>query len=574
MSRVLLALVLLLGWRESATAQRVQIEVGSVEHPALPAPITRLRMACTLGASAQTASCTQGRLSAVLDQQTLEAHFEASLQRSGDWQAQGKASARGVTFSDASGRYAADKLDLNLSGRTTRKAGILSAELQAELPRGQAYFEPLFLDFGPAPARLSARLHVDHANHTFVIEHFDVQQPGVLRASGRASQSAQGPLNLHLQVEDMLLAPVFATYLQPFLAGTRLEKLILSGHAKGQIETAGASPQRIALQFEGAAIDAESYDAGLRDLQGTLNWQATGTSAPSQLRWSGGHVAKLELGAAALQLRTEAGDVELLAPLRLPMAGGALNIRELALQRSGQPDMAARFDAEIEPLDLSALCRAFGWPEFGGQLGGRLPGLALQDGELKVDGTLSAKAFDGQIAVAGLRVLDPFGRVPRVAADIRLRNLDLTALTGAFSFGRIDGRIDGDVQDLRLLNWQPIAFKARLATPPGDKSRHRISQRAIDNISSIGGGPSGVLSRGMLRFFEDFAYARIGWSCVLANGVCRMDGLEPTKDGGYVLVKGRLLPRIDVVGYSREVDWTTFVSQLRSARQSQGVEVR
>jgi hypothetical protein len=152
--------------------------------------------------------------------------------------------------------------------------------------------------------------------------------------------------------------------------------------------------------------------------------------------------------------------------------------------------------------------------------------------------------------------------------------LDLAQLTGAFSFGRIEGRLDDDVDGLRLVNWQPVAFDAWLGTPAGDRSRKRISQRAIDNISSIGGGPTGVLSRGVMRFFEDFAYARIGWRCVLRDGVCHMDGLAPAKDGGYVLVQGRLLPRIDVVGFQREVDWNTFLSQLKSASAAQAVEVR
>lgn len=573
MAHALLALMLL-AWTAIAAALNVQIDIGSIEHPALAAPITKLHFACRISASSEAASCSQGVLHADLQKRPLDAQFAGRLSRNGDWRVQGKASARGITFATESGRYATEKLDLEISGQLARKAQTFTAELHAALPRGQAYVEPVFVDFGPAPATLAANLRFDSAQGALDVDHFEMQQQGVLRMSGKVRQTSGAPPAVTALIEDAQLAPVFVTYLQPFLAGTRLEKLSLSGSARGRIETEGAAPRRIALRFDGAAIESESYDAGLRGLQGSLNWQARGDGAASQLNWTGGHLANLELGPAQMQFRTAARDLELLTPLRLPMAGGALKIHELALQRSGQPDMAARFDAEIEPLDLSALCRAFGWPEFGGQLGGRLPGLALKDGELKLDGTLSANAFDGQIAVAGLRVLDPFGRVPRVAADIRLRNLDLTALTGAFSFGRIDGRIDGDVQDLRLLNWRPISFKARLATPPGDKSRHRISQRAIDNISSIGGGPTGVLSRGFMRFFDDFAYARIGWSCVLANGVCRMDGIEPAKDGGYVLVKGRLLPRIDVVGYNRDVDWNTFVSQLQSARQAQGIEVR
>ena len=569
------SLLLLILCSGPAAAMRVQLAVGSIEHPALPAPIKDLRFDCTLQTSENEARCRKGSLRALLQQQRVSIEFDARVMRNGDWSFEGSAHAKDVTYSDATGRYAAEKLDLDATASATSKARVISAKVQAVLPSGQVYVEPVFIDFGIAPAKANAQLRFDARRNTLDMEQFDFQQTGVLHASGSMRQpAAAAPAVISLQLHDVQLAPSFTTYLQPFLAGTQLEKMVLSGAASGHVELRGAAPQKIALTLKNAGFESGSFEAGVRDLRGNLNWQASGTSAESNLEWTGGHVSKLELGPSALRFQTAAKDFQLLAPLKLPVAGGALNIRELAVTHAGQPDMGARFDAEIEPLDLPTLTRAFGWPEFGGQLAGRLPGLSLKDGELKLDGALTAKAFNGEVAVDGLRVIDPFGRVPRVEGDIRLRNLDLAAVTGAFSFGRIEGRLDGDVQDLRLLNWQPISFRARLATPPTDKSRHRISQRAIDNISSVGGGPTGVLQRGALRFFEDFAYERIGWSCVLSNNVCHMDGIEPARNGGYVLVKGRLVPRIDVVGYNRQVDWNTFISQLKTARQGQGIEVR
>jgi hypothetical protein len=107
-----------------------------------------------------------------------------------------------------------------------------------------------------------------------------------------------------------------------------------------------------------------------------------------------------------------------------------------------------------------------------------------------------------------------------------------------------------------------VAFDADFRTPSGDRSRHRISQRAVDNLTSLGGGVGGALSRSFLRMFESFSYDAIGLSCRLARGVCRMDGLEES-NGGYTIVRGGGLPRIDVVGYSREVDWDVLVQRLR-----------
>jgi hypothetical protein len=119
-----------------------------------------------------------------------------------------------------------------------------------------------------------------------------------------------------------------------------------------------------------------------------------------------------------------------------------------------------------------------------------------------------------------------------------------------------------------------VAFDAAFATPLEDRSRHRISQKAVDNISSIGGGGvGGALSRSFLRIFEDFPYARLGIRCRLANGTCDMGGVEAAPTG-YYIVRGRLLPpRLDVIGYADRVNWNSLVAQLVAVTGRQGAVV-
>ena len=83
-----------------------------------------------------------------------------------------------------------------------------------------------------------------------------------------------------------------------------------------------------------------------------------------------------------------------------------------------------------------------------------------------------------------------------------------------------------------------------------------------------------ALSSGFLRFFDDFNYDRLGISCRLENDVCAMDGVAPAPNGGYYLVKGKGLPRIDVIGSSRRVDWPRLVQQLIAATESEGPVVQ
>ena len=146
------------------------------------------------------------------------------------------------------------------------------------------------------------------------------------------------------------------------------------------------------------------------------------------------------------------------------------------------------------------------------------------------------------MTVSNLRIEQPFGRVPRLNAELAFRCLDLQRVTETFSFGYIQGRLSGDVTGLTLVNWRPVAMDMTFYTPPDDRSQHRISQRAVQNLASVGGGgAAAALSTGFLRFFEVFAYDRIGLRCRLRDNVCAMSGVGPVKSGplgtGYYIVK-------------------------------------
>ena len=103
----------------------------------------------------------------------------------------------------------------------------------------------------------------------------------------------------------------------------------------------------------------------------------------------------------------------------------------------------------------------------------------------------------------------------------------------------------------------------------------RISARAIGNISNIGGGGGGVygaLQSGLFRLFDTYRYDRLGIRCRLENDVCLMSGIEPVGTG-YYLLKGKGLPRIDIVGNVGRVNWPQLVSQIMAQMEGEGVRI-
>src|SRR5512138_138703 len=488
---------------------------------------------------------------------------------------QAKGSVQQLVSNNESGSFATDGLAARFEIALARAQEAWTYEANVVADNGQGYAEPFFLDFGVHALELTARGTLVGTDRLSA-ETFRVAHSGVLHAHGQAALdfTQEQPLrDLELQIAALEFPGAYETYLQPLLLDTDFKSLRMTGGLSGAISLVDGEPREIRMAVEAMDVEGDQPTIALKGVRGTFNWTLQGEPTPSELAWSAAGFYGIELGEAALRFATAGEDFELMEPTRIPLFDGALEVDALTVRGAGSEDVGFRVDATIQPISVSQLCKAFGWPEFGGRVSGAISNLQLEEGVLTLATTLRAQVFDGLVTVKDLRLEDPFGSWPRFSADIDLEALDLELLTSAFSFGRITGRLSGGIHGLQLFNWSPIAFDARLFTPETDRSRHRISQRAVENIGSIGGGGAGVtaaLSKGVLRFFDDFNYARLGITCKLENEVCQMGGVGPAPNGGYYLVQGRGLPRIDVIGNSRRVDWPRLVQQLIAATESSG----
>jgi hypothetical protein len=216
----------------------------------------------------------------------------------------------------------------------------------------------------------------------------------------------------------------------------------------------------------------------------------------------------------------------------------------------------------LDKLDVAQLAKALEWPAFTGELSGNIPLAHYAANRLDFDGGLGMQVFDGEVTVSSLSMERPFGVAPTLSADVTLDDLDLEALTGVFGFGSITGRLDGSINGLRTVDWQPVAFDATLRTERKPGVKQRISQRAVQDLSSVGDASfAGSLQSRLIGLFDDFGYSRIGISCRLIDDVCAMDGLG-SAGRGFIIVEGSGIPRLTVVGYNRQVDWPTLVERL------------
>jgi hypothetical protein len=483
---------------------------------------------------------------------------------------------RAEEISNADGSMAAEQLDASLHATVETAATGMQVALELFGRQGALYVEPVFVQMPSVPLQLGARFAWLPAEQQLLLQSFSYIHPGSVQLEGHGhfSLAADTPLReLQLEVRQANFPSLYDTYLRPWLFGSLLAELDTSGQLSGTMAWQQGKLSQLSLEPLELSVNDREGRFALDSINGQVRWSDDAVPERSELAWAGGSVFRVALGASGIVFDSGSDFIRLAQRLEMPVLDGALGIDDFQLEFGEDGPLRWQVNGLLEPVSLSQLTLALGWPEMGGKLSGVIPNVRYDNGNLVVGGILLIRVFDGEVTLRNLMLEQPFGLVPRLQVDARIDNIDLETLTRTFSFGKIEGRLDGRIDGLEMESWRPVAFDAEFSTPEDDHSRHRISQKAVDNISSIGGGMGGVLSRSALRFFEDFPYDRLGIRCRLENGVCDMGGIAPAAEG-YYLVKGRLIPpRLDVIGFADRVNWDTLIAQIMAVTGQQEMHV-
>ena len=374
------------------------------------------------------------------------------------------------------------------------------------------------------------------------------------RAGGKLATASLKSANLDI-------AMFYDKLLKPALQGTALADLRCEGKADIALAVKNGAVIAADVEFRRVSVEDRNRRFALFGLSGSMPWHREEPRV-AKLQLAGGEVLRVPFGAVDLPIDTRGMSVRV-HDVRIPVFDGALSIADFSTLGEGA---GWRFTGGIAPISMQQLTAALGLPVMHGTLSAVIPAVSYQQSTLKVDGALLFKVFDGTIVAQNLALESPLGKVPRLTADVDMRNLDLDLLTRTFSFGNITGRVDAQIKMLELINWEPVHLDARIASSAGDYPR-RISQAAVQNISALGGaGAAAAIQRSFLRFFETFGYSALGLSCRLELGVCQMGGIENVPQG-YVIVKGGGIPAITVLGYNRSVGWRELVERLKRVTQ-------
>jgi len=481
-----------------------------------------------------------------------------------------------VTLQANNGKIATELIDLDWNLQATKKKGISLWNNNASINQGELYIEPVYLEIKPAGLSLKANGKVNQQG-TIKLQQAEFIHPDVIALNAQGlikNQSGFSVDQAHISSEINDLELFSTQYLLPFIEQTTFEGLTLKGGIDAEIDLEKSAVTQASINIKSLTVQDTKKRFAISNANGAINWSVDpDVKKASKIQWDQVKVRAIPIEASQLKFLLTAKQFVLLEQSSIPLLGGSLEVKQFKWQKTTADEPKVYFEGGVNQLSLEKLSTALDWTTLSGEITGYIPGVDYESKTLTVNGELQAQLFGGTIKINKLTSSGLFTDFSKFSMDMEIDNLDLYEITQKFEMGGMEGRVSGFIKNLYLENWEPVTFYAWLGTPENDDSTHKISQKAVENIASIGGGGAAdVISKGFLRFFDTFGYDRLGFGCYLHQGVCQLMGVEAAEQG-YYIVKGGGIPRIDIMGYNPQVDWKVLMERLSRITSTEDIIV-
>ncbi|MEW6185138.1 MAG: hypothetical protein AB1585_05290 [Thermodesulfobacteriota bacterium] len=241
-----------------------------------------------------------------------------------------------------------------------------------------------------------------------------------------------------------------------------------------------------------------------------------------------------------------AGDnrLSLTEAVDIPLWGGEAELTSFCLT---DPFHQLRIDTALSltRLDLGKMFRT---EKLSGILSGDLETIRLNKEKIIMEGLLKAEVFEGTVEGENWVIEQPFSSNRSFRGDLSFSHLNLEPITRFFSFGKITGYIEGEVNDLIFRNNLPERFRLLARTQNVPKVSKVINVTAIENIGFLGTGwgELDVLRKGLNRFITEYVYREMGIFCSLEEDLFTLRGTI-IEDGVEYLVRKPGFFGIDII---------------------------
>ena len=462
-----------------------------------------------------------------------------------------------ASFSDEAGLHAAEKLSGNVQLNVQQENDHYRWQNSVQWVGGEMFWQPFYFSGGGHQLTAAGVLNTDSV--TVESAKLTLKNVGELAFNGQMRLKDYYLTHFDADMPNLDLSTAYPLIFKPLLEKTAFDHAQIDGKVGLKISIRDAEVKTFDLQLHDVNIDDKNKKFAFYHINANVPWSYDDAKNVS-FSYQSGHLLNLPLGNTNIQ--AEVNRYALTAPnISLPILDGALQLTDISAAHIGT-DWYWHLQAKLTPVSMQNVSQALNLPVMQGKASAEIPLVTYSAGNLSTEGEVALNVFNGTATITNLTMKDPLGIAPQLNADIAMRNLDLGSLTRTYSFGAIEGKLDVDVDDLELQNWKVVKFDARVHSSAGDYPK-KISQRAVENISALGGaGAAAAIQRSFLQFFKQFNYEKIGLNCTLRNDICEMSGITSTPRG-YIIVKGSGIPSITVMGYNQSVGWGELLARIK-----------
>ena len=429
---------------------------------------------------------------------------------------QGDLRVKGFGFSNDESTLVGEAVATNLGFSSKRHEKRWRTQLNSTTYKGELYFDPIFIDANESAKDLYGMIDWQLGSQQIKLIDFHMEDPHSMHAELSTVLDVEKKIAvepMQVKVNYALFPNVYDNYIQPFLLDTNAADLATKGSLSGEVVVDESRVSQANLNLSYLSLLDNQNRFSLINLNGNMGWGSQYANKNYTFGFEIADLYKLRLGKSDFTFVNQHNALVLTKPVSVPLLDGSINIESFRVNNPGKGDQSAAMDISLTPVSMSKFSTTLGWPEMNGNLAGYAPNVIYKKGDIEIGGALLVRGFGGTTTIHNLYAEDLFGVTPKLSADVKLNNLDLKSLTETFSFGEITGRMSGRINDMQFVSWAPVQFDAWFGTPENDKSRHRISQTAVDNLTQVGNGASNVLSKSFLKFFDSFGYDKLGLGC-------------------------------------------------------------
>ena len=469
-----------------------------------------------------------------------------------------------LSFSDVSGLHAGEGIDLLLNVNAQQKKNDWQWQSRITWAEGEIFWQPFY--FSGEGHQLIANGIMEDERINITRGEFNLAGTGKADFSAVISIADRSLQQAWLSARDLELSTLFGSIIQPLAVDTALAETKAIGRVSVDWRYQGNNNHKLIIGLQDVSLIDMHKRFSIEELNAHIPWNSN-EKRDGSIWFSNANMMGIPLGETHVSVESEG--MQFSVPrAEIPVLDGKILIKDFVVSK--QPSgWQWQFSGALAPISMEKLTESLRTQPMFGTLSGTIPKMSYVNSIMTMDGELVFGIFDGVAVARNLALSGPLSLTPHLTMDMAMYHIDLDLLTRAYSFGNMQGRVDVEVNDLELIDWEPVKFDAKLSSSKGNYER-KISQAAVDNIIALGGGLAmTAIQRSFLGLFEQFGYAEIGWSCKLRGSACNMGGIGPTAlDGGYMLIKGSGIPAITITGYNQKVDWPELLGRLRHAIES------